>query len=82
MTKNITLDELKSLDESTIKAILDEISKNPSIILPWYKTKSEILELIDDLEDNDSFIEIKNTIESGLSDKMDDCMEYNVPEWI
>jgi hypothetical protein len=79
---NITLDELKSLDESTIKAILDEISKNPSIVLPWYKTKSEILELIDVLEDNDSFIEVKNTIESGLSDRMDDCMEYNVPEWV
>jgi hypothetical protein len=79
---NITLDELKSLDESTIKAILDEICKNQSIILPWYKTKSEILELIDDLEDNDSFIEVKNTIESGLSDRMDDCLEYNVPEWV
>jgi hypothetical protein len=79
---NITLDELKSLDESTIKAILDEISKNQSIILPWYKTKSEILELIDDLEDNGSFIEVKNTIENGLSDRMDDCMEYNVPEWV
>jgi hypothetical protein len=79
---NITLENLVKLDESTIKAILDEISKNPSIVLPWYKTKSEILELIDDLEDNDSFIEVKNTIESGLSFKMDDCMEYNVPEWV
>jgi flagellar motor switch protein FliG len=42
---NITLENLVKLDESTIKAILDEISKNPSIVLPWYKTKSEILEL-------------------------------------
>jgi hypothetical protein len=42
----------------------------------------KLTELIDDLEDNDSFIEVKNTIESGLSFKMDDCMEYNVPEWV
>ena len=77
---NITLENLATLDELTIKTILDEISKNPSIVLPWYMTKSEILEQIDGIG-NIPFTEVKQTLEDGLYSRVNDCLEHNVPEW-
>jgi transcription initiation factor IIE alpha subunit len=78
---NITLENLATLDELTIKTILDEISKNPSIVLPWYMTKSEILEQIEGIG-NIPFTEVKEIVENGLSDSVYDCLEHNVPEWL
>jgi hypothetical protein len=49
-------------------------------IYTWYKTKSEILELVVDIG-NIPFSEVKETLENGLSIKIDDCIDNNLSEW-
>jgi hypothetical protein len=49
-------------------------------IYTWYKTKSEILELGVDIG-NIPFSEVKETLENGLSIKIDDCIDNSVSEW-
>ena len=89
------LEEVSSFSEEQLETLMNEIEKNPLIIVPHYLLKSKILdylpieikrnETLNKLFDESSsldYLNIKNIIQSNLYQRVEDSIEHNLIEWI
>ncbi len=92
---NFNLNDVSSFSEEQLETLMNEIKKNPSIVVPHYLLKSQIMEYLptqykrhdtlnivfDEVED-EYYLKLKNIIEGNLYLRIIDSIDYNLEDWL
>jgi hypothetical protein len=79
---NFNIKQLSSLSENELEIIMNELQKNPLILIPHYLLKSELLNLIEDEVDDMDYLELRELVKHNLYTRVQDSIDNNLEDWL